>query len=68
MALAVASLASHAKADKITLRARRRHAVGHVIDRMVIEPFIRQVAAATNGQVEIQHFPAEQLGKVRATF
>jgi len=65
MALAVASLASHAKADKITLRLADGMPSGHVIDRMVIEPFIRQVAAATNGQVEIQHFPAEQLGKSR---
>lgn len=38
---------------------------GHVIDRLIIEPFIQEVEKRTNGQVRIQHFPAEQLGKSR---
>ena len=54
-----------AHADKITLRLADGMPSGHIIDRMIIEPFIKQVAAETQGQVAIQHFPAEQLGKSR---
>ncbi len=54
-----------ARADKITLRLADGMPSGHIIDRMIIEPFIKQVAVETQGQVEIQHFPAEQLGKSR---
>ena len=38
---------------------------GHIIDRLVIEPFIKQLADTTQGRVEIQHFPAEQPGRSR---
>jgi TRAP-type C4-dicarboxylate transport system substrate-binding protein len=54
-----------ARADKITLRLADGMPSGHIIDRLVIEPFIQQVAEVTHGQVEIRHFPAEQLGKSR---
>jgi TRAP-type C4-dicarboxylate transport system substrate-binding protein len=54
-----------AYADKITLRLADGMPSGHIIDRTIIEPFIQQVAEATHGQVEIRHFPAEQLGKSR---
>jgi TRAP-type C4-dicarboxylate transport system substrate-binding protein len=67
-ALAIALLlavAAPAQAEKITLRLGDGMPSGHIIDRLVIEPFIKQVADATQGQVEIQHFPAEQLGKSR---
>jgi TRAP-type C4-dicarboxylate transport system substrate-binding protein len=59
--MAVAS----ARADPITLRLADGLPSGHIIDRLVIEPFIKQVEAETQGQVLIQHFPAEQLGKSR---
>ena len=58
-------LAGGARADMITLRLADGMPSGHIIDRLVIEPFIKQVAEATQGQVDIQHFPAEQLGKSR---
>ena len=54
-----------ARADKTTLRLADGMPSGHIIDRLVIEPFISQVAEASHGQVEIRHFPAEQLGKSR---
>jgi len=54
-----------AHADKITLRLADGLPSGHIIDRLVIEPFIKQIAAETHGEVAIQHFPAEQLGKSR---
>jgi TRAP-type C4-dicarboxylate transport system substrate-binding protein len=62
-ALMLAALPAHA--DRITLRLADGMPAGHIIDRTIIEPFIQQVAEATHGQVEIQHFPAEQLGKSR---
>jgi TRAP-type C4-dicarboxylate transport system substrate-binding protein len=68
LALAAALLltaAAPAQAEKITLRLADGMPSGHIIDRNIIEPFINQVAEATQGQVEIQHFPAEQLGKSR---
>lgn len=42
-----------AQADKITLRLADGMPSGHIIDRTIIEPFISQVAEATQGQVEI---------------
>jgi TRAP-type C4-dicarboxylate transport system substrate-binding protein len=62
---ALLAFAAPAHAGKITLRLADGMPSGHIIDRLVIEPFISQVAEATNGQVEIRHFPAEQLGKSR---
>jgi TRAP-type C4-dicarboxylate transport system substrate-binding protein len=62
---AILAVASPAHADTITLRLADGMPSGHIIDRLVIEPFIQQVAEATRGQVEIRHFPAEQLGKSR---
>jgi TRAP-type C4-dicarboxylate transport system substrate-binding protein len=60
-----AAAALPARADAITLRLADGMPSGHIIDRLVIEPFMKQVAEATHGQVVIQHFPAEQLGKSR---
>ena len=56
---------TQAHAQKITLRLADGLPSGHIIDRLVIEPFIKQIAEDTHGQVAIQHFPAEQLGKSR---
>src|ERR1700761_2143811 len=66
LVMAAALLAAlPARAEPITLRLADGMPSGHIIDRLVIEPFISQVAEATHGQVEIRHFPAEQLGKSR---
>ncbi len=61
----LAALTGAASADTITLRLADGMPSGHIIDRLIVEPFIKQVAEATGGQVAIQHFPAEQLGKSR---
>lgn len=63
IALAAISVAVHA--ETITLRLADGLPSGHIIDRLVIDPFIKQVVAETHGRVAIQHFPAEQLGKSR---
>jgi TRAP-type C4-dicarboxylate transport system substrate-binding protein len=54
-----------AHAEKTVLRLADGIPSGHIIDRLIIEPFIKAVSAASAGQIEIQHFPAEQLGKSR---
>jgi TRAP-type C4-dicarboxylate transport system substrate-binding protein len=56
---------SPAHAEKTVLRLADGIPSGHIIDRLIIEPFIKAVGAASAGQIEIQHFPAEQLGKSR---
>jgi TRAP-type C4-dicarboxylate transport system substrate-binding protein len=62
---ALVGLTARARADTITLRLADGMPTGHIIDRLMVEPFIKQVAEATGGRVAIQHFPAEQLGKSR---
>ena len=66
LALAVALPFAPATAqDKIILRLGDSLPVGHVIHEAVVKPFIAAVMARTDGQVEIRHYPAEQLGKAR---
>jgi TRAP-type C4-dicarboxylate transport system substrate-binding protein len=64
-AISMAVAVSSARAEKIVLRLADGMPTGHIIDRLVVEPFIKEVEKATDGAVEIQHFPAEQLGKSR---
>lgn len=54
---------ARAEEAKITLRLADSLPTGHVIHEVVTKPFIEAVNRRTNGQVEIKHFPAEQLGK-----
>jgi TRAP-type C4-dicarboxylate transport system substrate-binding protein len=63
--LSLLATATGAKAETVTLRLADGIPAGHIIDRLVIEPYIKAVAEATHGAVAIQHFPAEQLGKSR---
>jgi len=65
VAAALLLAALPARADKITLRLADGLPTTHIINRTIVEPFIRQVSEATHGAVEIRHFPAEQLGKSR---
>ena len=57
--------AAPARAEKTILRLADGIPSGHIIDRLIVEPYIQAVRAASGGQIEIQHFPAEQLGKSR---
>lgn len=59
--LAIGTTAAHA--ETLTLRLADGVPSGHVFDRLVVEPFIKGVAEASAGEIEIRHFPAEQLGK-----
>ena len=63
LTLVITLAVSTARAEPITLRLADGLPSGHVFDRMVIEPFIQGVAEASHGEIVLQHFPAEQLGK-----
>ncbi len=65
MGLACVFAITQAHADPITLRLADGLPSGHIIDRTIIEPFIKQATEAADGRLIIQHFPAEQLGKSR---
>ena len=51
--------------EKITLRLADTLPNGHVIHELAGKPFAELVTKLTNGQVQFQHFPAEQLGKAK---
>lgn len=62
----LAGASAHAQGNKIMLRvADSFPASGHYFVEPGLKPFMEAVRKATNGQVEFQHFPAEQLGKAR---
>lgn len=65
VACAMLAAGTPACAEKITLRLADGIPSGHIIDRLIIEPFIKAVSEKSGGQIVIQHFPAEQLGKSR---
>lgn len=51
--------------EKINLRLADTLPNGHVIHELAGKPFAELVTKLTNGQVQFQHFPAEQLGKAK---
>ncbi|WP_158284532.1 TRAP transporter substrate-binding protein DctP [Azospirillum sp. TSO35-2] len=53
-----------AQAD-ITLRLADSLPSGHIIHQVITAPFIEAVKKETGGQVRIEHFPGEQVGKAR---
>jgi TRAP-type C4-dicarboxylate transport system substrate-binding protein len=64
--LALAALPAAALAgQKITLKMADYMPSGHAIHELVTKPFAEAIAQATNGEVQIQLFPAEQLGKAK---
>ncbi len=52
-----------AQEKKIVLRVGNPFPLNHYMVRYGIKPWMENVTRATNGLVEFQHFPAEQLGK-----
>ena len=53
---------AHAQA-KVTLRVADVYPVGHPVAESTAKSFMEQVKKATNGAVDFQYVPAEQLGK-----
>ncbi|HEX2136615.1 MAG TPA: TRAP transporter substrate-binding protein DctP [Microvirga sp.] len=65
ISLGIAGAGSAQAQDTITLRLADSLPHGHAIHEAVAKPFMEAVTKATNGRVQFQHFPAEQLGKAR---
>jgi TRAP-type C4-dicarboxylate transport system substrate-binding protein len=66
MAAFFAGAPAQAQERKIVLRvADSFPASGHYFVEPGLKPFMEAVRKATHGQVEFQHFPAEQMGKAR---
>jgi len=50
---------------KLVLRVADQFPQGHFLPRYGIKPWMEQVTKATNGQVQFEYYPAEQLGKAK---
>ncbi len=55
--------AGNASAQKVTLRVADVYPVGHPVAESTAKVFMEQARKATNGAVDFQYYPAEQLGK-----
>lgn len=64
-ACAVAMVGPAAAQDKVTLRFADWMPVSHYTVSQSALPFIQQAKEKSGGKLEIQHFPAEQLGKAK---
>ena len=66
--LAAAALASQpaaAQDKKLVLRVADQFPQGHFLPRYGIKPWMEQVTKATNGEVQFEYYPGEQLGKAK---
>ncbi|MEP7205641.1 MAG: TRAP transporter substrate-binding protein DctP [Casimicrobiaceae bacterium] len=65
MVAMIAASAAHAvaAADKIVLKVADVYPPGHPVAESTAKFFMEHVKKATNGEVDFQYFPAEQLGK-----
>lgn len=66
--VAVASLApvpSAAQTKKLVLRVADQFPQGHFLPRYGIKPWMEQVTKASNGEVQFEYYPSEQLGKAK---
>lgn len=64
-AAALVSLPGAAQDKKIVLRVADQFPTTHFFPRYGIKPWMEQVTKATNGEVQFEHYPAEQLGKAK---
>ena len=61
-ALALCSTASLAAAQEVTLRMHQFLPAQANVPKNILIPWMEEVMAASDGRIEIQHFPAMQLG------
>jgi len=54
-----------AQDKKLVLRVADQFPTGHFLPRYGIKPWMEQVTRATNGEVQFEYYPAEQLGKAK---
>lgn len=62
---ALASAPVMAQDRKMTLRVADQFPLTHYVPRYAVKPWMEQVTKATNGMVQFEHYPAEQLGKAK---
>ncbi len=62
--LATSALTAQAE-DRVTLRVADVYPVGHYIAEALVKPWMAQVKAKLGDRIDLQYFPAEQLGKGR---
>ncbi len=60
-----AALPGSAQDKKLVLRVADQFPQGHFLPRYGIKPWMEQVTKATNGEVQFEYYPAEQLGKAK---
>lgn len=60
---AALAAAGGASAQKVTLRVADVYPVGHPVAESTAKVFMEQARKATNGALDFQYYPAEQLGK-----
>ncbi len=63
--IVIASQSATAQDRKLVLRVADQFPVNHFIPRYGIKPWMEQVTKATNGEVQFEYYPAEQLGKAK---
>jgi TRAP-type C4-dicarboxylate transport system substrate-binding protein len=51
--------------QKVTLRVADSLPIGHIITTTATKPWIELVKELSGGRIEVQYFPAEQLGKAK---
>ncbi|MCC7183792.1 MAG: TRAP transporter substrate-binding protein DctP [Rhodocyclaceae bacterium] len=56
---------AQAQDKKLVLRVADQFPLTHFMPRYAIKPWMEQVTKATNGMVQFEHYPAEQLGKAK---
>lgn len=54
-----------AQEKKLVLRVADQFPQGHFLPRYGIKPWMEQVTKATNGEIQFEYYPAEQLGKAK---
>lgn len=65
-AVAIAGWAYGAQAEsKVTLRVADSLPAGHIISDTSTKPWIELVQKLSNGRIEIQYYPSEQMGKAK---
>jgi len=62
-ALLIGSGLAAQAADPMRLRVADSFPKGHFLVKLILEPWMAEVAKRTNGAVTFEHYPAQQLGK-----
>ncbi len=59
------TLPTFAQQKKLVLRVADQLPQGHFLSKYGVKPWMEYVTNATNGEVQFEYYPAEQLGKAK---